>query len=92
MTYHKRLSEGKWEKLSLIEQMANIGSEVSRAINWKGKSEKDAKISFERALELIDLTIDDPKNLGRLKEIVRVREIFTDWYLGTRLYEVDEND
>jgi len=28
---HKELAAGKWFKLSLAEQMANIGSEVSRA-------------------------------------------------------------
>ena len=36
---HKELSQGKWQKMSLIEQMANIGSEVERAINWKNKND-----------------------------------------------------
>jgi hypothetical protein len=37
---HKNLAEGKWFKLSFIEQMANIGSEVERAILHKNKSNK----------------------------------------------------
>ncbi len=44
--FHKELQKGKWNKLSLIEQMANIGSEVSRTINWKNKSKKDAQKYF----------------------------------------------
>ena len=34
--YYQRLSN-RWQKLSFFEQMANIGSEVERAINWRGK-------------------------------------------------------
>ena len=34
---HEGLASGGWEKLSLCEQMANIGSEVSRALNWRKK-------------------------------------------------------
>ena len=68
---HKELSQGKWQKMSLIEQMANIGSEVERAINWKNKNDKEySRMAFERALELIDLTISDGKNRWRLKEIL----------------------
>ncbi len=28
---HKKLAEGEWQKLSFLEQMANVGSEVLRA-------------------------------------------------------------
>ena len=66
---HKELSQGKWQKMSLIEQMANIGSEVERAINWKNKNDKEySRMAFERALELIDLTISDGKNRWRLRK------------------------
>lgn len=91
MKYHKELND-KWQSLSLMEQMANIGSEVSRTINWKGKSEKDAQISFRRGLELFDLTIDDHKNVKRLKEIVRARELFTDWYFGCKKYKTSDKE
>ncbi len=38
MSYqHKDLAAGRWSQLSLIEQMANIGSEVERALNWRIK-------------------------------------------------------
>jgi len=93
MTYfHRDLQKGKWNKLNLIEQMANIGSEVSRTINWKKKSQPDAQKSFYRALELIELTLDDPKNKSRTKEINRVKEMLVDWYLGNPLYRSTDQD
>ena len=42
MTYqHKNLASGHWHELSLIEQMANIGSEVERAIKWRNKGKEE---------------------------------------------------
>lgn len=77
---HKELSEGKWQTMSFLEQMGNIGSEVSRCIKWKNKNDKkNSAFAFERALELLDMTIQDPKNIKRLRELTRVRETFIDY-------------
>ena len=84
---HKEAAEGRWFKLSLMEQMANIGSEVIRAINWRKKGNKEySKMAFERALELFDLTLMDPKNKHRLREIARARELFADFLAGENIY------
>ena len=84
---HKEISRGRWQKLSLVEQMANIGSEVERAINWKNKNDKEySRMAFERALELIDLTMADGKNRHRLNEIARVRESLADYFVGGNSY------
>ena len=85
--YHKKMAAGGWRKFSLIEQMANIGSEVFRTIKWRKKDKKLSDLAFERALELIDLTISDPKNKNRLKEIYRVREVLADYFLGKNEYK-----
>ena len=54
---HKKQFQGKWQKKSFLEQMANIGSEVYRAINWKNKGNGEyAQLAFERSLELFDLS------------------------------------
>jgi len=79
---HKELSSEKWSKLSLAEQLANIGSEVSRAGNWQVKDKDIFWGAVERALELFDLTLTDPRWKGRLWEIARVREVFCDAVLG----------
>jgi hypothetical protein len=76
---HQQQFNGSWTKLSLIEQLANVGSEVIRAINWRKKDNKEySQLAFDRALELFDLTMDDSKNSERLKEVARARELFVD--------------
>lgn len=80
MTYqHKELASGRWQQLSFFEQMANIGSEVERAIKWrnKGNSAYSHK-AFERSVELVDFTKMDAKNRKRLKELCRLKEILVD--------------
>jgi len=78
---HKNLADGQWKKLSFFEQMANVGSEVERTIKWKNKENlKYSRMAFERALELIDLTIADQKNRKKLKELLRVRETLADYF------------
>lgn len=80
---HKELSSGRWFKFSFIEQFANVGSDVERTIQWKKKNNLEySQQACERALELLDLTIADPKNKSRLKEILRVRAMFADHYIG----------
>jgi hypothetical protein len=84
--YHKGLSAKKWFAKNIFEQMANIGSEVERTIIWREKDQKYSKIAFERCLELIDLTVTDPKNKNRLKEILRVREVLVDYFMFDNIY------
>jgi hypothetical protein len=85
---HKELAAGRWSRLSFLDQMANIGSEVERTISWKrkGRPEISAR-AFERALELIDLTIADAKNRARLKELLRVREAISDHFYFDNFYQ-----
>ncbi len=79
--YHKELAEGGWEKLSFPEQMANIGSEIERTINWKKRNRnKHSQEAFFRALELVDFTIADKRNKERLGELCRVREVLVDYF------------
>jgi hypothetical protein len=77
---HKQLSEGRWFELAFFEQMANIGSEVERAILWKDKNRIYSLKAGERALELLDLTIADIKNRLRLQELTRLREALVDYF------------
>ena len=50
---HKELAQGRWFNPSFFEQMANVGSEVARAINWREKN--------------MPYSIDDAKNKKRLR-------------------------
>ena len=89
MSYqHRELASGKWDRLSLAEQMANVGSEVERTIAWKRKGRPDfSDRAFERAIELLDLTIADKKNRARLKELLRVREALADHFVFDNFYQ-----
>lgn len=80
---HRELAGGRWNELSLVEQMANIGSEVERALKWREKNNPDyAAKAYERALELLDLALDHPANKPHLIEIARVREALVDYFSG----------
>ncbi|MBI4436516.1 MAG: hypothetical protein HY590_03770 [Candidatus Omnitrophica bacterium] len=92
MTYqHQSLAEGRWNRLSFCEQMAHIGSEVERALNWRAKKNATySRQAAERALELLDLTLNSVKGLPRLKEVARVRETLVDYFAGTNEYRSTE--
>lgn len=84
---HPSLANGRWRTFSFVEQMANVGSEVGRAFNWREKGNADyARLAYFRALELLDFTLEDPRNLSRSKEINLVREVFVDTFEGTNKY------
>jgi hypothetical protein len=84
---HKKLAAGRWFDFSLIEQLANIGADIERTIRLKKRGDMQAsQQAFERALELIDLTVADPKNRKRLKEILRAREMLVDYFVYNNEY------
>lgn len=89
---HQELAAGKWDKLSFMEQMANIGSEVERTIKWRKKNNIEySRLAFDRSLELLDLTVADKKNSSRLKEVLRVREALADRFsFDNRYNSTDE--
>lgn len=77
-THHGLLTEGRWQTLSLAEQLGNIGSEVYRAGRAKGEHTERFQNAVSRGLELIDLTINDERWAHRLEELTRLREVFCD--------------
>ncbi len=88
---HQGLAAGRWSRLSFFEQMANIGSEVERALNWRAKDNAVySRQAAERALELLDLTLDAVHGPSRLKEIARVREALVDYFIGANQYKSTE--
>src|SRR5471030_1696986 len=88
MRIHKDLTPDHWFSFSTMEQLANVGCDIERTIQWRTQGDlENSKQAFERALELLDFTIADPKNWGgSRKELVRVREILIDYFLYDNEY------
>ncbi|MFH1176263.1 MAG: hypothetical protein V1750_02565 [Acidobacteriota bacterium] len=82
LQHHKGLTLARWQQLSFCEQMANVGSEVHRAISWRSKNLEYSQLAFERALELLDLSLAAASaHAPRLKELARVREALADYFV-----------
>lgn len=84
--HHRELAAGRWHQLSLVEQLGNVGAEVGRMRRAHGRNEGRAAGAFERALELLDLTLADSRWRGRRREIARARELLCDAAAGGREY------
>lgn len=83
----------RWQQFSIFEQMGHIGSEVSRAKVWQQKNDiPSCSTALIRAFELVDLSIEDERWKGHLKEICRFRELLSDQYAATKLYQVSLSD
>jgi hypothetical protein len=89
---HPGLAGGRWQELTLAEQLANVGAEVGRMRRRLGPGGVASSPAFERALELLDLTLADPRWRGRRKEIARAREILCDAALGGQEYGATLDD
>jgi hypothetical protein len=88
VTLHRDIAAGRWISLSLAEQLGNIGSEVGRAIQARAKGDADRfGPALERALELLDLTLEDERWRGpRRREIARAREVVCDYLVGDNVH------
>lgn len=76
----------KWNEMGLINQMANIYSEVGRTIKWRA-SENDFQAAFARALDLFSATTEylvSTHQKARLKELLRSRDQFINLFFGDK--------
>ena len=59
-----------------------IANELNRAKTWiKKRDFEEVKNCYERALELMDLTIATVRSRNRLKEYLRLREMMRKFYI-----------
>ena len=73
---HEPLAAGRWHQMTVAEQLGNVGSEYERVVRARQNGNKSRQASaLGRYLELLDLTIADPRwNAFRKKELLRLRE------------------
>ena len=74
---HYTVDRERWNRLSIFEQLGNIGSEVGRTLRLKRKGE-DFQDALIRALDLFDATVEPLVRIKspRTKEILRARDQF----------------
>ncbi len=62
--------------------LRDVSAPPNSLIRNRNKNNRDySNKAFERALELLDLTVEDAKNKFRLKEILRLREALVDYFV-----------
>ena len=80
-----------WFNMSVTNQIANVGSEVNMAINWKNKGKKKRETSFcNKAIEFLELIKNDPKNKYRCNELDGCIEELRDYFLGENIYNTTD--
>jgi len=80
-THGAKMDREKWAKLTICEQLGNIGAEVGRAISAK-RNGYDTRMegAINRALDLflatIEVLIKEKTYIHRAKEVIRARDEF----------------
>lgn len=82
---HKTLTPEKWQKFGEARQILMIACEISRAKHWIGKSDWEAvNDCYERAFELLDLTVRLIEKKNKRKELLRLREVIAAQYISAK--------
>lgn len=68
----------KWFELTLVQQMVNIGNEVKRALRFDLDSNKKCMF-LDKAIQYVELTMEDPKNVQVLPELLINKEVLEDY-------------
>lgn len=82
LKYHKSLAS-RWDQFPRSQQILMIASELHRARNFLGKKDYiEPKNAYERAFELLDLTISLAHSNSERYELLRFREMLGHAYLN----------
>jgi len=82
LKYHQTLTEEKWSAFPFYKQLIMIGNELNRAKNWIEDNDiEKVKTCYERAFELFYLTISCLKDMRKLKELLRAKEMLGALYM-----------
>lgn len=87
-TFHKGLATGRWQTMTLMEQLANISSELHRALAFQRRPDDRFENARDRTIELLDLSVTDPRWRGRGSELARFREVCKDVLFGAHEYHM----
>ena len=84
MTQHSTLTEERWSKFSLDQQILMIANEMNRARKLMAPHERSRLLNcYERVLRLVDLTIRVHRWPGLWKELLRWRDLIAELYVDS---------
>jgi hypothetical protein len=87
------VDRNKWAKMTIFEQMGNIGSEVGRAISAERASDVERRDgAIARALDLFSATAENlaSQKSPRLREVLRARDQFLGLFFDDNFTEADK--
>lgn len=80
-----------WFTMPVGIQLANVGSEVNRAIQWKKRGNEQRAVNFcNKAIEFLKLIKEDPKNEHRKRELDFCIEELKDYFLGENIWKTTD--
>jgi hypothetical protein len=81
LKYHKTLTVERWAGFGFTKQILMIANELGRAGSWLEKQDyAEGKLCYERAFELLFLTIALVREPSMLRELVRFQEMLASLY------------
>jgi hypothetical protein len=85
LKYHRELTVDRWGEFPFFKQVLMIATEMNRAGKWvKAKDFSEVKRCYERALELLYLTVETLEGARRLGELMRFKEMLCMLYAKSR--------
>lgn len=86
--YHQELADWRRQKMSLMQQLGNIGSEVSRVCSsYENNNTARFESALARMLELFSMTLGDTQlRYAQRTEIARLKEYILDYFLWDKQY------
>ena len=82
MPQHTSLSPERWSAFTIDQQVLMIGNEMNRAAKLMGPADRERlRSSYERVLQLTDLTIRVQARRGLRRELLRWRDLVAQLYV-----------
>jgi hypothetical protein len=80
---HAALTPGRWAAFSLDQQILMIANEMHRAANLFSPADRERLLgSYERVLQLVDLTIATQSGGSLRRELLRWRDLVAAQYVA----------
>jgi hypothetical protein len=79
---HAGLAAERWAAFPFAQQVLMIGNEMNRGLfHLERHAREMARGSYERVLNLVDLTVGSPISRSRRRELLRWRDLVASLYL-----------